>query len=76
MREELITLHLPMPNNAFFESVVVSNEFYDPIFKNWLVEIIVTTRNFHTFEVACHFDNSGTLNNPKITKAFYGYGFY
>lgn len=37
---------------------------------------MVTTQSFHTFQIDCHFDNSGALNSHKITKAYYNYGFY
>ena len=45
LRQELFNDHLPMPNMAFFEAVTVSNQYYDPLFKYWDVELIVTTRH-------------------------------
>lgn len=65
-----------MPNMAFFEAVTASNVFYDSAFKYWEIELIVTTRNFHIFEVTCTFDKTGTLLHSKITHVFYRYGFY
>lgn len=76
LREELFSAHLPMPNSAFFEAVTVSKEYYDPTFKYWDVELIVTTRNFHILQVNCNFDKTGTLIDHKIAKIFYGYGYY
>ena len=76
LREELTKAHLPMPNMAFFEAVTVSNEYYDPTFKYWQVELLVTTRNFHIFQVNCHFDQTGSLLTNDIAHVFYRYGFY
>lgn len=61
---------------AFFESVTVSNMHYDSTFKYWEVELIVTTRNFHIFQVNCNFDQTGTLTEHKIAKVFYRYGYF
>lgn len=65
-----------MPNNAFFEAVTVSKYYYDPTFKYWDAEVIVTTRNFHIFQMDCTFDQTGTLLTHKISKVFYRYGYY
>lgn len=40
------------------------------------MELIVTTRNFHIFQVNCAFDKTGTLHEHKIAKIFYNYGYY
>ena len=76
MREELVKHHLPMPNNAYFEAVSVSHEYFDPTFKYWEIELIVTTRNFHIFQVNTNFDPTGSLQHPKIAHVYYRYGFY
>jgi hypothetical protein len=65
-----------MPNVAFFEAVTVSNEYYDNLFGYWETELIVTTRNFHIFQIDCHFDKTGTLLYHKISKVFYRYSYY
>ena len=38
--------------------------------------MIVTTRNFHIFEVLTNFDPTGSLQHPKINHVYYRYGFY
>ena len=76
LREELLKAHMPMPNMAFFEAVSVLNQFYNSGFKMWETDLIVTTRNFHMFEVKCHFDKTGTLLDHDITHVYYRYGFY
>lgn len=38
--------------------------------------MIVTTRNFHIFQVNCNFDRTGTLLDHKIAKIFYRYSYY
>lgn len=76
LRQELFNDHLPMPNMAFFEAVTVATQYYDPMFKYWDVDLIVTTRNFHIFQVNCNFDRTGSLLYHKIAKIFYRYGYY
>ena len=49
MRSELNKLHLPLPNNAFFQAVTVHEMYHDPLFKYWEVNLIVTTKDFHIF---------------------------
>ena len=46
------------------------------MFKYWEVELIVTTRNFHIFEVMITFDKTGQLLYGNITHVYYRYGFY
>ena len=76
MKEELLKHHLTLPNLAFFEAVAINHEFYDPLFRYWEVELIVTTRNFHIFEVLATFDKTGTLLYANITHVYYRYGYY
>lgn len=38
--------------------------------------MIVTTRNFHIFQINCAFDSTGTLRDHKVAKIFYNYGYY
>lgn len=65
-----------MPNDAFFEGVVVSKEYYDNVWKFWEVELIVTTRNFDILQVNCGFSKTGTLSNHQIVKIFNRYAYY
>ncbi len=65
-----------MPNVAYFEAVTAVTVFYDPMFKYWDVDLVVTTRNFHIFQVNCWFDKSGSLVDHKIAKVFYRYAYY
>ena len=67
---------MPMPNMAFFEAVSVLKYLYDPTFKYWETDIIVTTRNFHMFELKCNFDKTGSLQTHVITHVYYRYGFF
>lgn len=61
---------------AFFEAVTPLNEFYNSIFKHWEIDILITTRNFHMFQVNCMFDEAGKLVDHRIERVFYRYGFY
>ena len=76
LSDELMRQHLPMPNMAFFEAVTPLNENYNQIFKHWEIDILVTTRNFHMFQVNCFFDAAGKLVDHQIIRVFYRYGFY
>lgn len=67
-----------MPNMAFFEAISVINEFYNSAFRYWEIDFVITTRNFHMFQLNCFFDRAGKLvrNDDDIVKVFYRYGFY
>lgn len=76
LKEELVKLHLPLPNLAFFTAVTISNEYYDTQFGYWQTEVVVVTSNFHCFQVNLHIDKTGTVVSHNIAKVFYRYGFY
>lgn len=76
LKEELVNLHLPLPNLAFFTAVTVSNEYYDKTFGYWQTEVIVVTSNFHNFQIDLHIDKTGTVVSHNIPKVYYRYGFY
>jgi hypothetical protein len=76
MNKLLISKDLHLPNLAFFEAVKVAEQYYDENFKYWELELIVTTRNFHIFQVNMHVDKTGTVLESKLAKVFYRYGFY
>lgn len=59
--EELVRIHLPLPNAAFFTAVAINKEEYVNSFGYWLSEVIVTTSNFHSFQVNLHIDKTGTV---------------
>lgn len=74
--EELTAQHLPMPNMAFFEAITVVQEYYNAAFKYWEIDFVVTTRNFHIFQVNTFFDKAGKLVDHRIEHVHYRYGFY
>lgn len=55
----LINKGIHMPNMAYFESIALSNEYYDKIFKYWQLEVLITTRNFHTLQFNFHIGKTG-----------------
>ena len=57
----LINKGIHMPNMAFFESIALSNEYYDKMFKYWQMEVLITTRNFNTFQFNFHIDKTGQV---------------
>ena len=76
LAEELVKLHLPLPNLAFFTAVSVTDEYYDKQFNYWQTEVVVVTSNFHSFQVNLHIDQTGTVVSHNIARVFYRYGFY
>lgn len=76
LKEELVRIHLPLPNAAFFTAVAINKEYYDAKFGYWQTEVIVVTSNFHSFQVNLHIDKTGTIATHEIAKIFYRYGFY
>jgi hypothetical protein len=65
-----------MPNLAFYEAITITETYYDKVFNYWEIECVVTTRNFHIFQLNFHFDKTGTILERKLGKVFYRYGFY
>lgn len=57
----LINKGIHMPNMGFFESIALSNEYYDKVFKYWQLEVLITTRNFHTLQFNFHIDKTGQV---------------
>lgn len=61
LKEELVRIHMPLPNAAFFTAVAINKEYYDAKFGYWQTEVIVVTSNFHSFQVNLHIDKTGTI---------------
>ena len=59
--EELVRIHMPLPNAAFFTAIAINKEYYDTKFGYWQSEVIVATSNFHHFQVNLHIDKTGTV---------------
>lgn len=59
--EELVRIHMPLPNAAFFTAVAINTEYYDAKFGYWQSEVVVATSNFHHFQVNLHIDKTGTV---------------
>lgn len=76
LAEELVKLHLPLPNMAFFTAVAINKEYFDATFNYWQTEVIVATSNFHSFLINLHIDKTGTVVSHEISRVFYRYGFY
>lgn len=76
LKEEMLRIHYPLPNAAFYTAIAINKEYYDPIFNYWQTEVIVATSNFHSFQVNLHIDKTGTVVSHEIVKIFYRYGFY
>lgn len=72
----LIDKGIHMPNMAFFEAVAITNEYYDKLFKYWQLEVVVTTRNFHTLQFNFHIDRTGQVLSSELAQIFYRYGYY
>lgn len=54
-------IHLPLPNAAFFTAVAINKEYYSNLFGYWQSEVILTTSNFHSFQINLHIDKTGTV---------------
>ena len=65
-----------MPNNAFFEAIAISTDYYDTTFKYWQLEVVITTRHFHTLQFNFHIDRTGQILEADLAKVFYRYGYY
>ena len=67
---------MPLPNNAYFNAIAVTEEFYDSIWGYWQLDVVVAVMNYHSFEVNFHIDKTGSVLYHSITKVYYRYGFY
>lgn len=65
-----------MPNMAFFEAIALTNEYFDTTFKYWQIEVVITTRNFHSLQFNFHIDRTGQVLESSLAKVFYRYGYY
>jgi hypothetical protein len=61
---------------AFYEAVTITTEYYNAGFKYWQTEFIVTTRNFHIFQINCHISQTGQILTTELAKIYYRYGFF
>lgn len=55
----LIQENIHMPNQAFFEAIAINNEYYDKNFGYWELDVVITTRNFHTLQFSFHIAKNG-----------------
>jgi hypothetical protein len=76
MVEEMNRIHVPLPNAAFFTAIAINKNTYEANFSYWRTQVIVTTSNFHSFQVDMHIDRTGTVVSHEISKIYYRYGFY
>lgn len=76
LKEMLINESLPLPNGASFQSVSVLTESYDAKNQNWLIEVIVTVRNFHNLQVLMMIGPDYKILHSEIKHVYYRYNFY
>jgi hypothetical protein len=72
----LINESLPMPNQATFQAVTIIDESYDAKNQNWLLDLIVSIRNFHNIHLQVFIGPDHKVLLSEIKHVYYRYSFY
>lgn len=76
LREMLLNESLPLPNQATFQAVTVIDETYDAKNQNWLIDLIVSIRNFHNIHLQILVSSDHKVLFSEIKQVYYRYSFY
>lgn len=76
LKEMLINESLPLPNAASFQAVSILSESYDAKNQNWLINVIVTVRNFHNLQIQMNIGPDYKVLFSEIKHIYYRYSFY
>lgn len=76
LREMLGNISMPLPNDAHFAGVTVLDEKYNGLDEYWQLDIVVTIRGFHSFELNLLIDKAGSVLNSQITRIYEKYSYY
>jgi len=76
LREMMLNESLPLPNSATFQAVTVIAESYDAKNQNWLLDLIVSIRNFHNVHLQVFVGPDHKVLHSEIKHIYYRYSFY
>lgn len=76
LREMLLNESLPLPNQATFQAVTIIDETYDAKNQNWLIDLIVSVRNFHNIHLQVFVGPDHKVLHSEIKHVYYRYSFY
>ena len=72
----MINESLPLPNTATFQAVTIIAESYDAKNQNWLLDLVVSIRNFHNVHLQVFVGPDHKVLHSEIKHIYYRYSFY